>query len=181
MYLAAAFFANLFLFVSAVPLRLLPSSSQSTLSGDRPWRKQDQIMCCSELLRDLSSFNKVISEHYVCCIDLFTLEDGVRSQEGRTNSTYRSSLPLCCVQKVPLGDNLKGSSILLECGLASSSSQKDLQRQTLQLIDSIPKKVSSNGDPLEPGHSRTGVPSLTSSRLFTTSVQRREVFEMEPQ
>ena len=87
------------------------------------------------------------------------------------------------VQKVTLGDNLKGASILRECGLASSSSssQKDLQRQTLQLIDSIPKKVSSNGDPLEPGHSRTGVPSLTSSRLFTTSVQRREVFEMEPQ
>ena len=173
------------LFCQSFPFRFcgpVAASSQSTLSGDRPWRKQDQIMCCSELLRDLSSFNKVIFEHYVFSIDLFILEDGVRSQEGRTNSTYRSSLPLCCVQKVPLGDNLKGASILRECGLASSSSsQKDLQRQTLQLIDSIPKKVSCNGDPLEPGHSCTGVPSLTSSRLFTTSVQRREVFEMEPQ
>ena len=40
------FFANLFLFVSAVPLRLRPPPpppSRSTLSGDRPWRKQDRI------------------------------------------------------------------------------------------------------------------------------------------
>ena len=72
-------------------------------------------------------------------IELFMLEDRQAFKQ------HVGAPPPSRVQKVTLGDNLKGASILRECGLASSSSssssQKDIQRQTLQLIDSIPKRA----------------------------------------
>ena len=79
------------------------------------------------------------------------------------------------VQKVTLGDNLKGASILRECGLASSSSsssssQKDIQRQTLQLIDSIPKRA--KGVRVRPC-----AIALEPLQFQMPSASRKEVFE----